>query len=83
MSRVKVYGTDWCEDTQATRNQLDSLGVPYDYINIEKDPKATDWVKRQNGGKQKTPTVDIEGQILVEPDEPQLEAALHGRGLMT
>ena len=79
---VKVYGADWCEDTYATRNDLDGLGVPYHYINVEQDPEAQAWVKRQNGGKQKTPTVDIDGQILVEPDERELELALRGKGLM-
>lgn len=27
---VRVYGADWCEDTTATRNHLDSLGVPHE-----------------------------------------------------
>jgi mycoredoxin len=82
-AQVKVYGADWCEDTQATRNHLDSLGVPYQYINVEQDARAQDWVKRQNHGKQKTPTVDIQGKILVEPDERELERALKGTGIMS
>ncbi len=36
----------------------------------------------QNGGKQKTPTLDVEGQVLVESDERELELALRGNGLM-
>ena len=83
MNQVKVYGADWCEDTQATLNHLDSFGVPYQYVNVEKDPGAQDWVKQQNGGKQKTPTLDIDGQVLVEPDERELELALRGKGLMS
>ena len=79
---VKVYGADWCEDTQATRNNLDSLGVQYQYIDVEKDQQAQAWVKDENGGKQKTPTLDIAGQVLVEPDERELELALRGKGLM-
>lgn len=83
MNDVKVYGADWCEDTQATLHQLDSLGVPYQYINVEQEPGAAEWVKQQNAGKQKTPTLDIRGQILVEPSEQELEEALRGRGLMS
>ena len=82
MNDVKVYGADWCEDTQATRNHLDSLGVAYQYINVEEDSKAEEWIKGQNGGKRQTPTVDIQGKILVEPEEGELEEALRGRGLM-
>jgi mycoredoxin len=80
---VKVYGADWCEDTQATRESLDKLGVPYRYINVDEDAQAKQWVKQQNGGKQRTPTLDLGGQqILVEPDEQELEQALRGNGLI-
>jgi glutaredoxin len=82
MENVKVYGTGWCEDTEATRNHLDSLGVPYQYIDIEQDQEATAWVKQQNNGKQQTPTVDIRGKILIEPTDQELEQALRGTGLM-
>ena len=82
MNPVKVYGTDWCEDTAATCNNLDSLGVQYEYVDVETDAKAQAWIKEQNGGKQQTPTVDINGQILIEPDERELEEALRGTGLM-
>jgi mycoredoxin len=83
MSEITVYGADWCEDTQATRNHLDSLGVPYRYVNVERDASAEEWVKQQNGGKRKTPTVDIEGKVLIEPNERELEEGLRGRGLMS
>jgi glutaredoxin len=73
---IKVYGTGWCEDTERTRHHLDALRVHYEYIDIEQDPAAQAWVKRQNGGKQKTPTVDMEGRILVEPTNEQVDEAL-------
>jgi mycoredoxin len=81
-ANVRVYGADWCEDTIATRNHLDSLGVQYQYLNVEADPNAKAWVEQKNGGKQKTPTLDIRGDVLVEPDERELELALRGKGLM-
>jgi glutaredoxin len=83
MNPVTVYGADWCEDTRSTLHHLDSLGVHYEYINIEKDPHAKHWVKAHNAGKQKTPTVDIEGNVLSVPDERQLEQTLRGTGLMS
>ncbi|MGC3957515.1 MAG: glutaredoxin family protein [Verrucomicrobiota bacterium] len=83
MDHVKVYGADWCEDTHATLNHLDALGVPYRYIDVDQDEAAQKWVVEQNHGRQKTPTLDIDGQILVEPDETELEQALRGTGLMS
>jgi len=81
MAQITVYGADWCEDTVATRHDLDSLGVKYRYIDIEQDPAAQEWVKRHNGGKQKTPTLDIDGQVLVEPERRELELALKRNGI--
>ena len=82
MNEVKVYGTQWCEDTHMTREQLEGMGIPYEYHDIEKEPEAAQWVKDINGGKQVTPTVDILGEILTEPDENELGNALRSTGLM-
>lgn len=79
---VKVYGADWCHDTASTRNHLDSLGVPYRYINIDNDSGGKRWVEQQNAGAIKLPTVDINGKILSIPNEQQLELSLRGTGLM-
>jgi mycoredoxin len=50
---IKVYGADWCGDTKKTLKYLDSLGVNYQYINVEEDETASRWVKNQNDGKAK------------------------------
>jgi mycoredoxin len=76
MAAVKVYGADWCGMTRRTRAHLDDLGVKYLYINIEEDPQASQWVKDQNGGKEKKPTLDIGGYIISEPSNIELEQAL-------
>lgn len=83
MNEIRVYGADWCGDTQITRYHLDNLGVEYQYFDVDGDPNAAQWVKNHNDGKQKTPTVDIAGQVLTEPDERQLDQVLRGKGLMS
>jgi glutaredoxin len=82
MSDVRVYGADWCEDTIITREQLDALAVSYDYVDVDADKQAEAWIKQQNHGKRNTPTVDVRGQILIEPDEDELEEALRAKGLV-
>jgi mycoredoxin len=79
---VEVYGADWCGDTRRTRRQLDRLGVAYQYINVEHDPQASAWVKQQNGGKERKPTVKIGAQVLAEPSDQALEQALRRGGLV-
>jgi mycoredoxin len=76
MPKVIVYGADWCPLTRRALMHLEQIGVPFDYVDVEADPKASEWVKRQNGGKEKKPTIDIDGQILSEPTNEELEAAL-------
>lgn len=82
MSAIKVYGADWCEDTQQARRHLKQLGVRYDYVNIDFDPRAREFVKFQNNGKQVTPTVVIAGDVLVEPSDEELDKLLRDKALM-
>jgi len=82
MSQIKVYGADWCGMTRRTLSFLDELGVEYDYINVEKDDRASAWVKQQAGGKEKKPTVDVAGTVLVAPDDDELEEVLREQDLI-
>ena len=83
MERVKVYGADWCEDTQHTRERLDALGVGYDYVDIEGDAEAARWVREQNDGKERKPTLKIGRRVLSTPDDEELESALKEEGLVS
>ena len=83
MSDVQVYGADWCEDTERTREHLDSLGIEYEYLNVDHDQDAKRWVVQQYDGKQKTPTVKVGGRmVLSEPSNAQLDIALRKAGLL-
>ena len=82
MFGVRVYGADWCEDTRHARQLMERLGVRYEYVNIEQDERARAWVREQNGGRERKPTVDVAGQILCTPTDHELTSALRERGLM-
>ena len=81
-SKITVYGADWCEDTQRTRAQLDGLKIPYDYVDIDDDKQAEAMITRANGGKRKTPTVELGGTFLIEPTNAEMEQALKEKGLL-
>jgi glutaredoxin len=76
MPNVKVYGADWCGLTRSTLRHLDELGVQYEYIDVDDNPQASEWVKEQNNGKEKKPTLDIDGQILTAPSNRELDELL-------
>lgn len=82
MEKVKVYGADWCEDTQHTRKVLERLGVAYDYINIEQDEQAANWVKEQNDGKERKPTLKLGERVLSTPSDEELKSALSEEGMI-
>jgi glutaredoxin len=80
MAEIKVYGADWCGDTQRTLKALKNLDVDFEYINVDDDPSASEWVKKQNGGKEKKPTVVVGNEILTTPDDSELEHAIRNNG---
>jgi glutaredoxin len=76
MKEVTVYGADWCPLTARALRHLTHKQIPFKYINVETDSAASEWVKRQNNGKELKPTIDIEGLILSEPSNQELDYAL-------
>lgn len=83
MEKVKVYGADWCGDTKRTLKALDEAGVSYEYINVEEDEQASNWVKEQNGGKERKPTVKLGEQVLSVPSDEELKSALSEKGFVS
>lgn len=79
---VKVYGANWCSMTRRTLEFLKTHHVPHEYIDIERDPEAAEWVAAQNGGKQRKPTLDISGDVIAEPSDDDLEVILAEKGLL-
>ena len=80
---IKVYGADWCGDTKRTLAYLESLNVKYDYIDVERDEAASEWVKAQNEGKERKPTLVVGESILSVPSENELAQALKREGIIS
>jgi mycoredoxin len=62
---------------------LDKLGVAYDYINVEQDEQASNWVKEQNGGRERKPTLKLGEQVLSVPSDEELKSALSEKGMVS
>ncbi len=82
MDPVKVYGTPLCEETQHTRSHLDNLGIAYEFVDIDFNADAVEWVRRQNDGKVKTPTVFVSGFVMSVPSDGELDTALRSKGIL-
>ena len=76
MKTVTVYGGEWCPLTKRAIAHLEQMKIDFRYIDIDQNPRAARWVREQNGGKEIKPTIDIGGEVLSEPSDAELEAAL-------
>jgi mycoredoxin len=86
MADVTVYGADWCGETIRTKSQLDSLGVNYDYIDVDANKEAETRVIRWNGGhKRKVPVVVLKHEdaesMVIAPSPTELKSELNRLGL--
>lgn len=70
---IIVYGTDWCGDCFRTRHYLNTHNIPYQFINVDKNKQADEFVRSVNRGMRSVPTIVFpDGLILVEPSTHQL-----------
>jgi len=70
---IKMYVTTWCGDCRIAKRWFDAHDIPYEYINIEEDDKAAEFVVRVNSGMRSVPTIVFpDGSILVEPTTREL-----------
>lgn len=76
-SVIIVYGSDWCGDCRRARRYLNEHQIPYQWINIDRDKQAEQYVKSVNRGMRSVPTIVFQdGSILVEPSNAQLAEKL-------
>jgi len=77
---IIVYARErYCPDVTRTRARLTELGLPWIEHDIEADPEAASTVERLTGMR-RVPTVVIGDNVLVEPPDDELDAALHAVG---
>jgi glutaredoxin len=70
---VQVYSTSWCRDCRAAKEFLNSHGIEYTEINVDRDPAASAEVVRRVG-KRAVPQLVIDGEWF-QPYKP-------GQGLL-
>jgi glutaredoxin len=80
---LTVYGADWCGDCRRSKRLLTSLGVPFDWVDLEARPDQVEEVLRRNDGAQVIPVIVFpDGSHLTEPSDPDLRARLVATGLV-
>ena len=76
---IRIYGATWCPDTSRARKVFDKHHIHFAWFDVDEDRAARKYVESVNDGDCRIPTiVFIDGSILVEPADPELERKLLG-----
>ena len=76
-AEITVYGTYWCPDCRRSKQFLGEHQIPYDWIDIDEDQAAAQFVIEKNAGKRIIPTIVFnDGSFLAEPTNAELAAKL-------
>jgi glutaredoxin len=71
---IRLYGATWCPDTSRARRILNARNIHFAWYDVDVDREARAYVESVNDGDCRIPTiVFIDGSILVEPDDEELE----------
>jgi mycoredoxin len=74
---VTMYSTQWCGYCHRLKSQLDSEGIAYDIVDIERYPEAAQIVESANDGNQTVPTlVYRDGTAQTNPSLAQVKQKL-------
>jgi len=78
---ITVYGAHWCPDCRVSKQFLGEHQIPYNWVNIQEDKEAEQFITELNNGKRVIPTITFgDGSFLVFPNNAELAEKL---GLVT
>jgi mycoredoxin len=76
-AQITMYSTQWCGYCRRLKGQLDRAGISFAEVDIETDPKLSEYVMSVNGGNAVVPTMLFaDGSTLTNPSLAQVQAKL-------
>lgn len=80
-SKITIYGAEWCPPCHMTKNYLKSLGVGYNYVNVDESPEGG--LKAvEISGQRGIPVIDFDGDVIVGFDRPIIDHLLRQHKLV-
>jgi glutaredoxin len=77
-----MFGAEWCGDCRRSKKLLDTLGVAYDYVDLEAVADGADRAHAISGRTQIPVVVFPDQTHLVEPTDRDLHAKLTALGII-
>lgn len=74
---VTMFSTVWCGYCRRLKNQMSEAGIEFEVVDLDEVPgKYDDMIMEASGGNRTVPTLDINGQLYVNPTIRDVKAAL-------
>jgi len=75
--KITIYATEWCWSSRRAREIVERAGFECQWIDIDEDSEAREFVEKINKGNRSVPTIVLpDGSIIVEPNEGDLKKRL-------
>ncbi len=76
--QIIFYGAGWCPDSERVKNWLGEHDINYVWKNVDDDQTVVDEMTAKTGGSSIIPVLDIDGEVVINPDEAKLDELLNG-----
>ncbi len=73
---ITMYSTTWCGYCRRLKRQMEDAGIAFREVDLDEDPTDAERIIRKTGGYRTVPTLDVKGELLVNPSLREVEAAL-------
>lgn len=73
-----MYTTAWCGYCRRLERQMTEAGIAFRKVDIEAHQHFGDRIEAKTGGHRTVPTIEIEGELLVNPSIAEVAAAVEG-----
>ncbi len=73
---VTMYSTTWCGYCRRLKREMTEAGIAFREIDLDDDPSHDDRIIARTGGYRTVPTLEVKGELLVNPSLREVEAAL-------
>lgn len=78
---VTIYGAEWCPPCHMAKNYLKSIGVEYEYINVDDKPDEGRKIAEKTGWTA-IPIIHIGDEYILGFDRPKIDGALRENKLI-
>lgn len=74
--KITIYGTATCPSCKLAKDYLKENGFEYEWHDVGEDAKAREEMIEKSGGLLSTPTIDIDGKIIIGFDKSKVDLLL-------